>query len=245
MVMDVRTQLVTEAESFGLTLTDHQVDLLLRHLDLVLEKNRVLNLTRIVDPSDAVTKHLVDSLLFTLTLERIDCPRGAFLDLGTGAGFPGIPFGVTTQRPGLLIDSVSKKVNAVQEFIDKLGLSDKLSPKAIRVEELGNERRGQFSCVTARAVAQLNVLIEYASPLLRRDGILIASKGPLGDEELSDAAYASEVCGMELVSREILELPRDAGHREVVTFRKVSRPSITLPRAVGMAKKHPLSVQGQ
>ncbi|MBQ9006585.1 MAG: 16S rRNA (guanine(527)-N(7))-methyltransferase RsmG [Atopobiaceae bacterium] len=241
MELDARAQLTSEASTFGIELDDAQTNLLLAHLDLVIEKNKVLNLTRIVDRSDAVTKHLVDSLLFCVALDKADCPRGAFLDLGTGAGFPGIPFGIVTQRPGLLIDSVGKKVAAVQEFIDALGLSDKLSSRAVRVEVLGKEQRGQFSCVTARAVAELNVLVEYASPLLRRDGILIASKGKLSDGELSDALYAAPLCGMEYVSRETFELPHDAGHREVAVFRKVGRPQIKLPRAVGAAKHKPLA----
>lgn len=240
MELDLRAQLLSEASSFGLSLIEEQAELLIDHLGLVIEKNKVLNLTRIVDPVDAVTKHVVDSLLFKASLSEVDCPRGAFLDLGTGAGFPGIPFAVVTQRPGLLIDSSGKKVTAVQGFIEELGLSDKLSSRAVRVEVLGKEQRGQFSCVTARAVASLNVLIEYASPLLRKDGLLIASKGQLSEEELSDALYAAPICGMELVSRETYELPHDAGHREIVLVRKVGKPQIRLPRNVGVAKHKPL-----
>lgn len=236
MENDARIQLATEAQTFGLSLSDEQLDLLLAHLALVIKKNEVLNLTRIVDEHDAVTKHLVDSLLFHVALQDADCPRGRFLDLGTGAGFPGIPFAIVSGRPGLLIDSVGKKVSAVQEFIDGLGLSDKLSAQAVRVESLAKQQRGQFSCVTARAVAELNVLIEYAAPLLRRDGLLVASKGRLSDEELENASYAATVCGMESVSHETFELPNEAGHRDVAIYRKVGRPQISLPRAVGTAK---------
>lgn len=241
MELDLHTQLMDELSPFGVELSDGQVDLLLHHLELVIKKNQVLNLTRIVDEHDAVTKHLVDSLLFVVALKGAECPRGRFLDIGTGAGFPGIPFCVATERPGLLIDSVGKKVNAVQEFIAELDLTHKLTAQAIRVEELAKDQRGQFSCVTARAVAELNVLIEYASPLLRKDGILIASKGQLSEQEILDASYAASVCGMELVSRETFELPNEAGHREIALYRKVAKPRISLPRPVGTAKHKPLS----
>lgn len=235
-----RTQLLAESDEMGVPLSDDQAQLLLRHLELVIEKNQQLNLTRIVDWQDGVTKHLVDSLLFCRVYRAIELPPGRFLDLGTGAGFPGIPFGVVTGMKGMLIDSVGKKVSAVQDFIEDLGLGRQLSTGTIRAEELARQQRASFICVTARAVAELNVLIEYAAPLLSKHGVLIASKARVSDDEAANASYAAQVCGMELVSRETFVLPHDAGHRELYIYQKQRKPSITLPRKTGMAKHKPL-----
>ena len=180
-------QLQAEASQLGIELEPEQAELMLQHLQLVIEKNRVLNLTRIVDEQDAVTKHLVDSLLFVRAYEGLETPTLRFLDIGTGAGFPGLPFGIMTGMKGTLLDSVGKKVAAVDEFVRALGLDERLEAKAARVEDLARERRAQYGCVTARAVAELNVLIEYATPLLCKDGLLIVSKGQIGEDELANA----------------------------------------------------------
>ena len=233
-------QLHDEAQTFGIEVSNDQAALLLRHLELVIEKNKVLNLTRIVDEQDAITKHLVDSLLSVKAFERVDDRSARFLDVGTGAGFPGIPFGIMTGCKGTLLDSVGKKIQAVQEFIDELGLDGSLEAQAMRVEDLARERRGAYGCVTARAVAELNVLLEYAAPLLHKGGVLIVSKGQLKDDELANGAYAAKVCGFDYVSRETFELPHDAGHREILVYQKTRKPEIKLPRNVGMAKHKPL-----
>ena len=232
-------QLKEEASQLGMQLNDSQAGLLLQHLDLVIEKNKVLNLTRIVDEGDAVTKHLIDSLLFYKVLYQKDLLDGAFLDIGTGAGFPGIPFGIISGREGVLLDSVGKKIKAVSEFLDQLELSS-LHSASERVEEYARSHRGAFSLVMARAVAQVNVLVEYASPLLKDGGVLILSKGQISDEEFNDGLYAAEFCGFDHVSRETFELPHEAGHRELLVFRKTHTAKFKLPRKIGDAKHNPI-----
>ena len=219
---------------------DDQATLLARHLDLVIERNRNINLTRITSPEEAAYLHVVDSLL--LLGAFVDAPDGMFVDMGTGAGFPGIPLAIVTGRPALLVDSVGKKVACVAEFVGELGLSDHVSVTAARMEQVGKERRGAFALATARAVAQTNVLVEYAAPLLRRGGRLVVAKARPSDEEVAAGERAARVCGMRSVSREAFELPRDLGHREVLVYERTSKPKVALPRAVGMAKHHPLGV---
>lgn len=220
--------------------TDEQLNLLAHHLELVIEKNKVINLTRITDPESAVVLHVMDSLLLLPAVEG--APHGRLLDVGTGAGYPGIPLAIMTGRQALLIDSVGKKVAAVREFIDQLELDDKASARQVRVEELARTEGGSFAVVTARAVAQTNVLVEYAAPLLVMGGRLVATKGHVSDEELAAGKAAADLCGLCLVSRETFELPEELGHREILTFEKVRRPHIKLPRNVGMAKHHPLGL---
>lgn len=234
-------QLQDEAAQYRLEVSGEKAELMVRHLMLVIEKNRVMNLTRIVDEKDAITKHVVDSLLFARVVDGADAPDGAFVDIGTGAGFPGIPFAIMSNVPGVLLDSVAKKIGAVTEFIHELGLESALEAQPARVEEFARNHRESYAVVMARAVAELNVLVEYAAPLLVRNGVLVVSKGRITDEELVDGDYAAKLCGMRRVSRETLELPHEAGHRELITYRKVRKPSLKLPRSVGVAKHKPLT----
>ncbi|MDO4403608.1 MAG: 16S rRNA (guanine(527)-N(7))-methyltransferase RsmG [Atopobiaceae bacterium] len=235
-------QLLQELLStYGIETTGHERRLLLQHLDLVVEKNKVMNLTRIVDPLDAIVRHVVDSLLLVPNVKAAQLPsETSFVDIGTGAGFPGIPLGIVTGYKGLLIDSVGKKANAVEEFIEALGLTDMLAAKSIRVEDLAKKKREQYQLVVARAVADLGVLVEYASPLLSKSGCLIVSKANITDEELERGTATSSLVGLKSVSRETYELPYEMGHREILTFKKISASKIKLPRQVGMAKHKPL-----
>ena len=111
---DLRELLRSDASSFGIELTDKQTHLLLKYMDLVVEKNKVINLTRITDPVSAVRLHLIDSLLLAATVSN----KNKFIDIGTGAGMQGIPFAIASGSNGYLLDSVGKKFNAVNEFIN-------------------------------------------------------------------------------------------------------------------------------
>lgn len=232
-------RLISEAAEYDIAISDAQAAQLLNHLSLVIEKNKQLNLTRIISPLDGMRLHILDSLLFLPYLE--DDAR--FLDLGTGAGFPGIPILICSNTTSVLLDSVQKKIRAVTEFISELALSHRCEVSSDRVEEYARSHRSSFDAVTARAVAPLDVLVEYASPLLRRNGIMVCSKGRLGDDELSNGLRSAQFCGMKLVTHDMFELPDDAGHRELLVFKKCGTPKVRLPRRVGEAKKSPLSQQ--
>ena len=159
--------------SQGVACTEGQRTLLLDHLDLVLEKNKVMNLTRITSPEDALVLHILDSLLLEEEVAKTD---GPVLDIGTGAGYPGIPLAVMEDRPFVLMDSVGKKARAVAEFADAMGLGA-VGTTRERAESYAVDHRGEFGAVVARAVAPLGVLVEYAQPLLSKGGRLVVSKG--------------------------------------------------------------------
>lgn len=234
-------ELVDALDAFGIDCDESRARLLLRHLSLVIEKNRVVNLTRITSPEEALQLHVVDSLLPLASAEVRLSGDMRFVDLGTGAGYPGIPLSIMTDAAGLLIDSVGKKVAAVSEFAEQLGLSGVLALHT-RVEELPAKYLGAQEYVFARAVAQANVLVEYATPLLRARGRLVLEKGRPTQEEVDASRRAADICGMRLVSRETFELPHQLGHREILVYEKVSRPKIKLPRRTGLAKKEPLGL---
>lgn len=230
-----------ELEKVSIPCTEDQAALLCRHLDLLIEKNREMNLTRIDSVEDGVYLHIIDSVICLPSLGSLPFPK-RILDLGTGGGFPGIPLAVMLDADVTLLDSVRKKASAVGGFLAALGLSARCTSLCARSEELATYAPNSFDIVAARAVAQANILIEYAAPLLRSGGILCAWKAHISDDERSAALRAAEICGMRIVSRETYELPYGYGHREIIYVQKVGDPRIPLPRRCGMAAKRPLGL---
>ena len=235
--LELRQQLINESKIYGLNITDEQLDKLLLDLDLVMKKNEVINLTRITEEKESIKLHLIDSLL--LCTSDINY-KGKFLDIGTGAGFPGIPFAIYTGMDGILLDSTRKKIDCVNEFIEELGLSNQIHGEHSRVEEFALKNKNVFDVISARAVAQTNIIIEYASPLQKIGGILLVAKANISDDEFNKGLKAAQICGYQYVSRETFELPEDSGHREILVFKKVKKSKIKLPRKNGVAKQHPL-----
>lgn len=209
-----------------------------RYLEALLEVNESINLTRITSNSDARLLHIEDSLS---GLEELnDAPKGLYGDLGSGGGFPGVPLALASNRETILVDSVQKKMRAVQGILDDLGLDEHISTYGGRIEDLSRERRGEFSVLTARALAPLPSLLELASPLLKVRGEFICYKAPL-QEELQDALNIQEKLGFELVKKREFTLSDNETNRCILVFRKVKDSSIKLPRRVGLAQKKPLT----
>ena len=214
-------------------------DKLLGHLHLLIEKNKVLNLTRIESLEQGIILHLEDSLAVYPEFQRY---QGRFCDIGTGGGFPGLPLGIVSGAPGVLLDSVKKKAAAVQGFIDELGLSSQLEALGLRSEELALEQPESFDVVVARAVSSLNVVEELATPLLKPDGVLIAMRGTESEDQLEYASHAATKLGLSLESsRKSTVGPADTSvSRSVYVYRKTGESQIKLPRRPGMATKKPL-----
>lgn len=221
---------------YGMDLDDECALLCVKYLLYVMQANDSMNLTRIDTVDDGLVLHIVDSLIFT---SYCDFTSGLFLDMGTGAGFPGIPFHLMTGLDGILLDSVAKKLNIVETISTELGITG-LTCVHDRVESFPTSSAQRFDVVLARAVASLPVLVEYASPCLLIGGQLVVSKGRPTIEERFHGDAAATICGFELVVDEELELPEGYGHRTMLVYEKVREPVIKLPRAVGQAKKHPL-----
>ena len=228
---------------YDIRLTNEQSASLVRHLELVQETNKCINLTRITSLDDALILHILDSLLAWKVLSARFSPTDVsvnFLDMGTGAGYPGVCFSIMSEWKATLLDSVGKKVKAVESFCKELGLDD-VECVHDRLESYALSHRHIFNFVVARAVASFTVLMEYATPFIKKDGILFVMKANPSLEELEAAERASKVCGLSLVSRETFDLPRSSGHREIFLYKLVSNPSIKLPRQVGKARKEPLA----
>lgn len=225
------------ARHHGIDIDEGQEDLLMGDLHAIMKINETMNLTRILSEEGGIVLHLEDSLTGLPFME--DAPRGAYADLGTGGGFPGIPLCIMTGRPTLLVDSVQKKVRALQGVADGLGLADKVDVYAGRIEDLGRERAGEFSVLTARALSALGSLMELASPLLKQGGVLLCYKAQPSEEEVSCALGIQELVGLTLRERRDFSLS-DGSTRCMFVFEKTAKPRVKLPRRVGLAQKEPL-----
>lgn len=208
-----------------------------QHLQLVIEANERTNLTRIDTFEEGMILHVEDSLTALEDLQ--DAPEGLYGDLGSGGGFPGIPLAIASERQTLLIDARKKKMLILDDIIEKLGLRDRVTTYSGRAELLARSRAGEFSALTARALAKLPVLMELASPLLKRGGRLICYKANIEPEELDDARGVESLTGMKLVCDRKLVLANDY-NRRIVVFEKCSKPTAKLPRQEGMAQREPL-----
>lgn len=235
-VAELARELIAYCSQLDLDLDVSDAKLCVCHLLMVNQVNQYMNLTRISDIHEALVLHVVDSLSLTRDLP-IEPER--FLDMGTGAGFPGIPFAIYTGCEGVLLDSVGKKVNAVNAFITELGL-DAVTAVHDRCESYASKHASEFDTVFARAVGQMNLIVEYATPFIEEDGYLVMAKANPSDEERRIADKTAELCGLELVGVDEFDLPCELGHRTVYLYQKVSKPRVKLPRAVGLAKKQPL-----
>lgn len=213
--------------------------LLDKHLELVIEANKVTNLTRITDWDQGQLLHVEDSLVGLSEVN--EAPDGWYADLGTGGGFPGIPLAICTGRDALLVDSVGKKTKALDSIVAELGLSDHVATYTGRAEELALEHPGEFSVITARALSALPSLLELAAPLLKRGGRLVCYKGRPKEEEIEAAVSLEKKLGMKLLSQREALLSDDETQRVILVFEKVKMQKIKLPRRVGMAQRHPLA----
>lgn len=232
------SRLSSYCNEYSLKVTDRDLEECIKHLDLVLETNKTTNLTRILNVDDAAVLHILDSLVLLPYINK--APEGALLDMGTGAGFPGIPLTIVSHRKATYIDSVGKKVDAVNSFITALGLKHTHAVHD-RLEEYARSHKKQYSVVTARALAPLPVLVEYAAPFLKDGGLFVITKGNPSDDELNSGMTAAKICGFSTLLTDAIDLPDGLGHREFIVLKKTHTASIALPRANGMAKKIPLA----
>lgn len=221
----------------GLSFDDSVLDLCLQHFLYVCQVNEYINLTRITDLHEGLILHILDSLMLDPFVPH-DTTR--LLDMGTGAGYPGLPIHLIRHADSVLLDSVGKKVRAVDSFIHKLGL-DGIIAHHDRLESFALDNPQSFDCVIARALAPLPVLLEYASPFLSKNGIAVLAKGVPDNDEFQASLKAAALCGFEFLTRNDYELPESMGHRSVFIYRKVRKPSVSLPRKPGTAKRSPLA----
>lgn len=203
--------------------------------ELLIKYNEVMNLTSITEYDEVYIKHFYDSLLLCKVL---DINNKTLCDVGSGAGFPGIPLAIFTNSKISIIDALQKRINFLNDVIKELDLNN-VSANHIRAEEYVKTKRSSFDVVTARAVAKLNVLVELCLPLVRVGGYFVALKGS-NEEELKEANNALNVLGAKLVQTYSFDLPREMGKRHIYLFEKVKECSSKYPRSFAKIKTNPL-----
>ena len=203
----------------------------------LIKVNEYMNLTAITEHDEVFNKHFLDSLTILKALDNKDNIK--LLDVGSGAGFPAIPLAITTNLDITIIDALGKRINFLNETINKLGLTN---VKALhkRAEDYAKEEREAFDITTARAVARLPMLLELCLPLTKVNGLFIAMKAQSGKEEIEEAKNAISILGGKVEKVIELELPDNAGLRNIIIIRKVKETPAKYPRAFAKIKEKPL-----
>jgi len=229
------------AKEWGLTLTPPQVEAFGLYYQQLLIWNERINLTSITDYEEVQVKHFLDSLSCLQVLDTV-APDARCIDIGAGAGFPGLPLKIVLPRLRLtLLESVGKKVRFLAHIVEAMGLQETDIVQG-RAEELGRnpDYREVFDVALARAVAQMSVLVEYALPLVRVGGIFVAQKGDDIGVEVESAGAAIELLGGRLQEIRPVWLPGGETARHLVVVQKLGPTIERYPRRPGIPAKRPL-----
>ncbi len=233
------TLLKSEAAKIGIELDETALNRLDKYADMLVETNKTLNLTAITEPEEIVYKHFIDSLSL---LTVVDLKEGAkVIDVGTGAGFPGVVLLIA--RPDIkitLMDGTNKRLTFIQSVLDEIGLEAEILHS--RAELAGKDKayREKFDLVTARAVANMNTLSEYCMPFVKVGGIFAPMKAAKADEELDSATGAIKLLGGKLDRVCHLDID-NCGERCIIVTKKISQTPPKYPRASAQILKKPLA----
>ena len=229
-------------EELNITLTDEQIEQFLQYYEMLVEKNKVMNLTGITEYEEVIQKHFLDSLSLIRVIPDIASQKLTVIDLGTGAGFPGIPLKIAFPELEItLIDSLNKRILFLQEVIDALGLK-KVSAVHGRAEEMASNatHRQQYDLCVSRAVSNLAVLTEYCLPFVKKGGLFVSYKSADSDAEIQEGKKAISILGGKLTSVDKFQLPDSDLRRALVCLKKVKDTPKKYPRKAGTPAKLPL-----
>ena len=232
--------LIDGADALGLKLDKNEVKLYFRYMQLLLEWNKRFNLTAIEDPEEIVVKHFVDSIA------PLPCFKGnkykKLIDIGTGAGFPGVPLKIAhPDFAVVLLDSLQKRIYFLRNVVEQLKL-DSVTVHHGRAEDYGKMRvfRENFDIAVSRAVSRLTVLVELCLPFVKVNGIFLAYKGPNVDKEIKEAEKAITILGGKILENREIILPGLDEGRNIVIIEKSAPTPEKYPRKAGLPEKRPL-----
>jgi len=236
------------SDKLGIELTDVQINQLYKFYEMLVEKNKVMNLTAITEEHDVVVKHFIDSMsIYGVEIDKKLVTKDFFngkslIDVGTGAGFPGLVLKIVFPKLNVVLsDSLNKRLNFINEVITELQMNKILLVHG-RAEDLARDKnyREKFDFATSRAVANLSTLTEYDLPFVKINGFFIAYKSGKIEDELYNAEHAIKVLGGNIVNTVNFKLTDDETDRSFVIIKKVSTTPKTYPRKAGTPSKMPL-----
>lgn len=222
----------------NIEISDKQIEKFFDYMNLLLEWNEKINLTAITEPEDIILKHFVDCATILKYIKDED----KIIDIGTGAGFPGIPLKILNEKLDItLMDSLNKRINFLNEVINKLDLKNIVAIHA-RAEELARNKgyREKFDIATSRAVANLSTLSEYMLPFVKKNGMVISMKGSNIEEEVKNAKKAIKILGGEIEKIDNFNLANTNNIRNIITIKKVVKTPKEFPRKAGKPSKEPI-----
>lgn len=231
-------EIIKQAKQIEILLSEQQVEEFYTFMKTLLEWNEKINLTAIKEPKEIIQKHFIDSL----TISKYINEKSKIIDVGTGGGFPGIPIKIKSKSIEVtLLDSLNKRLVYLNELISKLKL-DNIKTIHYRAEEAGQnkEYREKFDIATSRAVAPLNILVEYLMPFIKVNGICICMKGSNIQEELENSKNAIQTLGGKIERIEEIILPESDIVRNIVVIRKIKQTPKKYPRKPGTPSKTPI-----
>ena len=228
-------ELINKSNMIEVSLNEDQANRFYAYMNLLVEWNEKINLTAITEPNEVILKHFIDSLTICNYIDK----GSSIIDVGTGAGFPGIPLTIANEVNVTLLDSLNKRINFLNEVIKELDLEN-IEAIHSRAEDFGSKEREKYDIATSRAVASLNVLVEYLLPLVKVGGRCICMKGPQIEEEIENAKKAIKILGGEIEKVDEIELPESDIKRTIIIIKKVKETPTKYPRKAGLPSKEPI-----
>ena len=235
----MKEKIINGCKELKLDIPDDLADKLIKYYDILIERNKSVNLTRITEPCDVITKHFLDSLTPLLT----DCVGNKVIDVGTGAGFPGLVLKAAMPQMQLtLLDSLNKRINFLKDAAMAMDITSCIEFIHSRAEDAGlsNIYREKYDTAVSRAVANMRTLSEWCLPLVRVGGYFLALKGPLAQQELTDALPAIEVLGGEVERVFSLDIPYTDLNHKIIIVKKVRHTPSVFPRKGKKATEIPV-----
>lgn len=224
-------------ENIDIELTEKQIDDFYKYMQGILEWNTKINLTAITEEKMFIVKHFVDSL----TINKYIKDYKSLIDIGTGAGFPGIPLKIVNSNMKItVIDSINKKLNVIRDLSNKINFKN-LEIIHTRAEDLAQDKkyRESYDIATTRAVSNLSTIVEYMLPFVKVNGLAICMKGPNFKEEVEDARKAIQILGGKIEKIESLNVGNEL-ERNIIIIKKVKNTPNKYPRKAGIPRKEPI-----
>lgn len=234
---DFKKEFQNQSKYINHELNDEKIEKIYNYMNKMIEWNEKINLTAITEPTEMIEKHFIDSL----TALKYIKDDFSVIDVGTGAGLPGIPLAICSNAKFTLLDSLNKRINFLKEVKEDIGLNN-VELEHGRAEDFAKvkENRESFDIAISRAVAPMNVLVEYLLPFVKVGGKVICMKGPKGVEELNQINKGIEILGGKIEKIEEIKIGKEDLERKIIIINKIKNTPSKYPRKAGMPAKEPL-----